>query len=199
MVTNPSQDHHAAAASSDGASPSATNRFPDYESDDLDESSAAASPSFCLCFPARCFGRRSAGSHAYLLQVNQDRHSSEDQEPRGGGGGGRRWVAEKLKKAREVSELVAGPKWKNFIRRFSGTVRAAVGSVANKANGRIKRPSKMQFQYDAQSYALNFDDGVDTADDCGYPGFSARYAVPPPPPSGGSNGVTTKAASQLDT
>ncbi|CAI0415261.1 unnamed protein product [Linum tenue] len=188
MVTNPSQDHHAAAASSDGASPSATNRFPDYESDDLDESSAAASPSFCLCFPARCFGRRSAGSHAYLLQVNQDRHSSEDQEPRGGGGGGRRWVAEKLKKAREVSELVAGPKWKNFIRRFSGT-----------ANGRIKRPSKMQFQYDAQSYALNFDDGVDTADDCGYPGFSARYAVPPPPPSGGSNGVTTKAASQLDT
>ncbi|GFQ06776.1 hypothetical protein PHJA_002821600 [Phtheirospermum japonicum] len=50
-----------------------------------------------------------------------------------------------LKKVREWSEVVAGPKWKTFIRRFSRT-------------GGRARPGK--FGYDPLSYALNFDDGL---------------------------------------
>ncbi|KAL3629241.1 hypothetical protein CASFOL_026463 [Castilleja foliolosa] len=65
-----------------------------------------------------------------------------------------------LKKVREWSELVAGPKWKTFIRRFN----------------RRSRPGK--FRYDPLSYALNFDDGeleVDRAPR----DFSSRYAANP--------------------
>ena len=63
--------------------------------------------------------------------------------------------------AREWSELVAGPRWKTFLRRFG---RAHRGGAA--------RPAK--HQYDPVSYALNFDDSaaaVDNSDDEGYPRF----------------------------
>ncbi|KZV55880.1 hypothetical protein F511_15730 [Dorcoceras hygrometricum] len=70
-----------------------------------------------------------------------------------------------LKKVREWSELVAGPKWKTFIRRF------------NRTAGRA-RPAK--FQYDPLSYALNFDDGPGQngqfEDDRVFRDFSSRYA-----------------------
>ncbi|XVF60350.1 hypothetical protein PTKIN_Ptkin08bG0037900 [Pterospermum kingtungense] len=48
------------------------------------------------------------------------------------------------KKVRETSELVAGPKWKTFIRRFN----------KNRAGNRERK-----FQYDPLSYARNFDEG----------------------------------------
>ncbi|KAG6412215.1 hypothetical protein SASPL_124886 [Salvia splendens] len=48
-------------------------------------------------------------------------------------------------KIREWSELVAGPKWKTFIRRFNRN-RSGGGKHAN-------------FQYDPLSYAMNFDEG----------------------------------------
>lgn len=52
-------------------------------------------------------------------------------------------------KVREWSELVAGPRWKTFIRRFrrGPTRHGSGGGVGRKLN------------YDALNYALNFDEG----------------------------------------
>ncbi|KZV52122.1 hypothetical protein F511_07077 [Dorcoceras hygrometricum] len=71
-----------------------------------------------------------------------------------------------LRKIREWSEIVAGPRWKTFIRRF------------NRGNGR-----QMDFRYDPLSYAMNFDEGNghfedEDAEEGGFQSrnFSARYA-----------------------
>ncbi|KAF8005972.1 hypothetical protein BT93_K0298 [Corymbia citriodora subsp. variegata] len=58
-----------------------------------------------------------------------------------------------LKKLREWSEVVAGPRWKTFIRRFSRSrsIGAAGGAHDQNRHGR--------FNYDPMSYALNFDEG----------------------------------------
>lgn len=75
-------------------------------------------------------------------------------------------------KIREWSELVAGPRWKTFIRRFN----------RNRSGGR-----HANFQYDPMSYAMNFDEGPGHSgefspegDDGGYyyasRNFSSRYA-----------------------
>ncbi|WCJ30354.1 hypothetical protein M5689_011919 [Euphorbia peplus] len=71
------------------------------------------------------------------------------------------WTDEKLKKMKEFSEILAGPKWKNFIRRY----------------GLNKKRRMQQLQYDPQSYALNFDDGTSKEIDFGFPNFSARFAT----------------------
>ncbi|KAI3701554.1 hypothetical protein L6452_26730 [Arctium lappa] len=75
------------------------------------------------------------------------------------------WLMIRFKRLKELSELVAGPKWKNFIRKFS------------------KKPKKgnSQFQYDPESYALNFNDdcgggGGDGDDDFLSRSFSTRFA-----------------------
>lgn len=57
------------------------------------------------------------------------------------------WVINKAKEVKEFTEVVAGPKWKNFIRKL--------GKYTNKSRMAECR------QYDPQSYALNFDDGFD--------------------------------------
>ncbi|CAK9162819.1 unnamed protein product [Ilex paraguariensis] len=71
-----------------------------------------------------------------------------------------------LKKVREWSELVAGPKWKTFIRQF------------NK-----HRAKQGKFQYDPLSYSLNFDEGPGQnghlEDDRVFRDFSSRYASIP--------------------
>lgn len=72
-----------------------------------------------------------------------------------------------LKKLREWSEIVAGPRWKTFIRRFNR-------NKSFKAN---------QFQYDPLDYALNFDEGpLETGDlevenEYMIRNFSSRYAL----------------------
>ncbi|KAI3781983.1 hypothetical protein L2E82_12012 [Cichorium intybus] len=76
------------------------------------------------------------------------------------------WFMKRAKSVKEYSELVAGPKWKNFIRKFSK--RPKTRSNAN-----------TPFQYDPQSYALNFNDGGDHEDDDLLPrSFSTRFAPP---------------------
>ncbi|XP_057984246.1 uncharacterized protein LOC131168656 [Malania oleifera] len=79
----------------------------------------------------------------------------------------RGWNA--ILKVREWSEIVAGPKWKTFIRRF------------NKKNRSGYRQGK--FQYDPLSYSLNFDEGPGQNgildEDVGRRDFSSRYASIP--------------------
>lgn len=73
-----------------------------------------------------------------------------------------------FQKVREWSEIVAGPKWKTFIRRFN-------------RHNRHRHQSK--FQYDPLSYALNFDDQGQIGHFEGeeysgqFPDFSSRFAA----------------------
>lgn len=82
-----------------------------------------------------------------------------------------------LKKIREWSEIVAGPRWKTFIRRFSRTGR--------RRNNNNNNNFCCNYQYDPLSYALNFDEGAgqnvnfgDGEEDYyGLRNFSVRYAT----------------------
>ncbi|KAF8093687.1 hypothetical protein N665_0380s0008 [Sinapis alba] len=56
------------------------------------------------------------------------------------------WWNRKLKVLQEISEKIAGPKWKNFIRSFS-------------KKKKVKRD--VDFTYDLENYSLNFDEGCD--------------------------------------
>lgn len=78
------------------------------------------------------------------------------------------WIMKRVKSVKEYSELVAGPKWKNFIRRFSKKPK-----WKNSSN-------TTPFQYDPQSYALNFNDGSNYKedDDLLPRSFSTRFAPP---------------------
>jgi len=77
------------------------------------------------------------------------------------------WWFQGWMKIRDWSELVAGPKWKTFLRRF------------NKKPGG-GNPQHGKFQYDPSSYALNFDEGAKLYedDDLLGRGFSSRYSLP---------------------
>ncbi|GAB2221183.1 hypothetical protein Droror1_Dr00012352 [Drosera rotundifolia] len=76
-----------------------------------------------------------------------------------------------LRRLREWSEIVAGPRWKTFIRRF------------NRRGARQGIPTG-NFGYDPLSYSLNFDEGVaamsngdgEVEEEIGYyPDFMSRY------------------------
>lgn len=84
-----------------------------------------------------------------------------------GGGGGETWVMDKLREVKEASEVIAGPKWKTFIRKISGYG---------------KKQQRKRFQYDEHSYALNFNSGAQSEDEDMPPSFSARFSAPFPPP-----------------
>ncbi|KAK1434669.1 hypothetical protein QVD17_00418 [Tagetes erecta] len=77
------------------------------------------------------------------------------------------WFMKRAKSLKEYSELVAGPKWKNFIRRFGRKTK-------------IRSNANTPFQYDPQSYALNFNDGAGNHedDDLLPRSFSTRFAPP---------------------
>ncbi|THU59937.1 hypothetical protein C4D60_Mb07t07310 [Musa balbisiana] len=100
--------------------------------------------------------------------------------PAEGGDERRRWWSRAglralMMKGREWSELVAGPRWKTFLRRFGRNPNRG------RAAGGLAR-----FQYDPLSYALNFDEGQggDSPEE-GYDDhrdFSARFAAPAPAP-----------------
>ncbi|KAJ9559669.1 hypothetical protein OSB04_004829 [Centaurea solstitialis] len=81
-----------------------------------------------------------------------------------------------LKKIREWSEIVAGPRWKTFIRRFNRNNNRSFG-------GRQQSPKN--FQYDPLGYSLNFDEGPlqsgdsEMENDYMIRNFSSRYASVP--------------------
>lgn len=136
------------------------NATPEYSPEDADVDEdfeeLALRRSGC-CFWLPCFSRQSGG--AWERIPKSESHKEETST----------WLsksASALKKAREWSELVAGPKWKTFIRRF---------------NKHRSKPGK--FQYDPASYALNFDDGFEQSgnlDDDHVPrDFTSRYAPIP--------------------
>ncbi|XP_021719052.1 uncharacterized protein LOC110686755 [Chenopodium quinoa] len=80
-----------------------------------------------------------------------------------------------LKKIREWSEIVAGPKWKTFIRRINRR------RPNHRHHHHHNQQSAGKFQYDPLSYALNFDEGQNghfDEDFAGnYPDFSSRFAA----------------------
>ncbi|KAL8038677.1 hypothetical protein ABFX02_11G123400 [Erythranthe guttata] len=157
------------------AATSESTRKDDDSTDDFQES-AFSDHGCCSFWNFPCNPSRNSDSWERISTSE-----SEQQESSGGGG----WWGEgvkTLKKVREWSEIVAGPKWKTFIRRFNKTA---------------ARPKQGKFQYDPMSYALNFDDGPgqngQIEDDRIFRAFSSRYAAipvqngqlkdPPPPPS----------------
>lgn len=117
----------------------------------------------CSCFPS--FRSRSSTAVGYsswgrIRTVEDSNHSGD--EPR--------WWIRATLKIREWSEIVAGPRWKTFIRRFNRDPR----------RGRDWDASE-KFQYDPLSYSLNFDD--DDEDEYvglgGLRSFSTRFASVP--------------------
>lgn len=80
-----------------------------------------------------------------------------------------------FKKLREWSEIVAGPRWKTFIRRLNRNKSGGSGSGGNRHG---------KFQYDPLSYSLNFDEGpghkgnFDEEEYGGFRDFSTRYGAP---------------------
>ncbi|MED6108513.1 hypothetical protein PIB30_024693 [Stylosanthes scabra] len=127
-----------------------------------------------FCFPC-CFGsRRSASVGIAWWERVRTRSWSESQTQAVTGSVGDRWWARGFMKVREWSEIVAGPRWKTFIRRFNRS--RSGGSNA----GRYGQVGK--YQYDPLSYALNFDEGLGQNGDSddqsfqGFRNFSSRYA-----------------------
>ncbi|KAE8687798.1 hypothetical protein F3Y22_tig00111008pilonHSYRG00205 [Hibiscus syriacus] len=102
------------------------------------------------CIGGLCWWRRNTNGYMVQAQAEEVRPES--------------WVKRKAKKLKEISEVLAGPRWKNFIRRFS-----------TYGINKKRRSMMMQFQYDPQSYPLNFDHREAGA---GFPDFSARFAAP---------------------
>nr|GMC48293.1 Protein tincar like [Ipomoea batatas] len=116
----------------------------------------------CFCFP--CFGSANRGGLRLWHKQNQHQLGGEVDErsllSRG---------ISALKKLREWSEIVAGPRWKTFIRRFN---RSKSGSGGRQG----------KFQYDPLDYSLNFDQGpgnLEEETEYAYRNFSVRYASIP--------------------
>ncbi|KAH7853393.1 hypothetical protein Vadar_001864 [Vaccinium darrowii] len=125
--------------------------------DDGDDYAEASSATLCGCFRFFRFNRSGGGEDSRRLLKNQrgdhDYHQHKETSA---------WLENNLKSVKEFTEVVAGPKWKNFIRKL--------GKLFN------KKEKRTHFQYDSYSYALNFDDGEDDDENL-HGGYSLRFAA----------------------
>lgn len=139
-------------------------------SDDPSPESMAAAEGFfegrrCCCFPW-------PNSSWERIQLSSDRAPPSPTPTAWWSRGFRAFM-----KIREWSELVAGPRWKTFIRRFNRNARFQGGAA-----GAGARAGSTRFQYDPLSYAMNFDEGHGASpeeDYAGYRDFSTRFAILP--------------------
>lgn len=136
----------------------------------------------CFCFPCFSSRRTPTVGIAFWERIRTAQiHSDRNLWARG---------VRAFQKVREWSEIVAGPRWKTFIRRFN---RNKSGSGGGGAGGRHG-----QFHYDPLSYSLNFDEGPgqngnleDENDYGGFRAFSTRYASVTGPEKTGLGSTTT--------
>lgn len=135
-------------------------RDDDY-SQDFEESTISSSECGCIRDLICCWPRNSNEKHGYDLLHQQQAAEEIIRES---------WVKEKAKKLKEISEVLARPRWKNFVRRFS--------IYGNGINNKKRRSTLMQFQYDPQGYKLNFDDGIHREVEAGFHDFYTRFAAP---------------------
>ncbi|XP_031479530.1 uncharacterized protein LOC116250193 [Nymphaea colorata] len=130
---------------------------------DMDESAELLFQRRCGCFWFSCFpSDRSTRRSSCIRGEWWERVKTAAEEP---DNSDRWWVRgwNALRRVREWSEIVAGPKWKTFIRRFNRHGRGRLG----------------KYQYDPLSYKLNFDEGGPNQEaDYAYGDFSTRFAAP---------------------
>lgn len=165
----------------------------DIETNSEDVTNTLMGNTRCCCFPS-IFTPSSRRSSAVGLSWWERVGSSDDKWYSGG--------FRALKKLREWSEIVAGPRWKTFIRRFNRS-KSGSGIGGGGGVGNCNRHGK--FQYDPLSYALNFDEGpgqngnLDEDDDYHlFRNFSTRYASVPgqlPAKSANSSSSSTSSTS----
>jgi hypothetical protein len=123
--------------------------------------------SSCGCFRGICLRWRTNNDGIRGRYLLRQRQRGEEKEEN--------WLVNKMtRKMKQLSEseVLGRPKWKEF--------RGCFGMQG------MNKKRRMQFQYDPQSYALNFDDGIHRAvDGREYHDAMApvhRCAAPPPPP-----------------
>lgn len=128
------------------------------DADVYEEEPDSASGCGCGCGCFRLFGFGRSSHDIERTQLLRE----------GGRCKGTTWWMKKLDKVKRVSEVLAGPKWKNFIRKIGGYCK--------------HKKQRTRFQYDPHSYALNFDGGTGTGtgteEDHLLP-FSSRFSAPP--------------------
>ena len=100
--------------------------------DDGNEEGVSGGGCGCGCFRLLRIGWRKSNEKEskYLLQQKTEHRET--------------W----LNKIKQASEVLGGPKWKNFIRKIGGYV-----------DFKNRKKQRNGFQYDPRSYALNFDNG----------------------------------------
>ncbi|KAE8660815.1 hypothetical protein F3Y22_tig00116951pilonHSYRG00892 [Hibiscus syriacus] len=133
--------------------------------DDTTSNSLVRNTRCCFCFPCFSYRRTPSVGIAFWQRIS----STSSQVQPGTGFWIRSFTV--FQKVREWSEIVAGPRWKNFIRRFNRNKSGSGGRHG-------------QFRYDPLSYALNFDEGQGQIGDSedvdnvygGFRSFSVRYA-----------------------
>ncbi|MQL85866.1 hypothetical protein Taro_018389 [Colocasia esculenta] len=160
----------------------------------LDEADHMFAQRGCCCFwvpyfgsasPSRAVTRRGGGSWERIGGA-----AAPSAAPELSPSPGRPWWRRAMMKVREWSEIVAGPRWKTFIRRFKRRQhrphhhRRTSSGVSLFGGGGTGGPRLGQFHYDPLSYARNFDEGShgqggDADGDFVYRNFSARYVLPP--------------------
>ncbi|XP_059460324.1 uncharacterized protein LOC132189594 [Corylus avellana] len=109
--------------------------FEDYEAEKITSSSCGCFRGICLRWRPNYDGIRGR----YLLRQRQQRVEEKEEN----------WLVNKMtRKVKQLSEseVLGRPKWKEF--------RGCFGMHG------MKKKRRMQFQYDPESYALNFHDGI---------------------------------------